>query len=258
MDAESKNRKLREAERLRTRGAFPFSLFSSPDYDASAEIFMELGNMEEQMSEKVMFYEEAARTYEMGEGEYGRYQASQVYEKIAQVCEDEYPEKSVDAYRKAGMYSKQCGRESLAAMNFQRAAEILKREGDLVRCLEYLQKVAECYCGSNWKHHKRKAMRDIASVYIELGRYGSAAKIFLGFDENIYTFCAFLCHVIEGSPSDLDVSGDEKEVCDALGGDLGAARKSIEEYITTHAMVGEVRKLLEIVKERLRPENDIL
>ncbi|KAG5860123.1 putative soluble N-ethylmaleimide-sensitive factor [Encephalitozoon hellem] len=258
MDDESKSRKLKEAERLRTKATFPFSLFSSPDYDASAEIFMEVGNMEEDISGKVGYYEEAARTYEMGDGEYGRYQASQVYERIAQMCEDEYPEKSIAAYKRSGMYSKQCGRESLAAISFQKASEMLRKQGDLNGCLECLQKVAECYCGSNWKHHKRKAMRDIADVYIDLGKYGLAAKIFLGFKENIYTFCAFLCHTIEGSPLDLDVSGDEKEVCDALERDFNEAHKTIEEYITTHAMISEVRKLLGIVKEKLKPENDIL
>ncbi|ADM11729.1 uncharacterized protein Eint_061230 [Encephalitozoon intestinalis ATCC 50506] len=258
MDAESKTRKLKEAEKLRTKGAFPFNLFSSPDYESSAEIFMEIGNMEEETSEKIRYYEEAAKTYEMEDGEYGRYQASQVYEKIAQTCEDEYPEKAISAYKKSGMYSKQCGRESLAAVSFQRASEILRKEGNLEGCLECLQKVAECYCGSSWKHHKKKAMRDIAEVYIELGRYGEAAKIFLGFKENIYTFCGFLCYSIEGTPLDLDVSGDEKEVCNALQGDLNEAHRVIEEYISTHAMLSEVKKLLEIVKERLRPENDIL
>lgn len=258
MDAESKNRKLKEAERLRTKGTFPFNLFSSPDYDASAEIFMEVGNMEEDVSERVRYYEEAAKTYEMERGEYGRYQASQVYEKIAQICEDEHPEKSIAAYKRSGMYSKQCGRESLAAISFQRASEILKKEGDLNGCLECLQKVAECYCGSNWKHHKRKVMRDIADVYIELGKYGLAAKVFLSFKENVYNFCAFLCYTIEGSPLDLDVNGDEKEICDALERDFNEAHKTIEEYITTHAMISEVKKLLEIVKEKLKPENDIL
>lgn len=258
MDPESKGGKLKEAERLRTKGGFLFGLFSSPDYDASAELFMEVGNMEPETAERVRYYEEAARTYEMGDGEYGRYQASQVYEKIAQMCEDECPERSVDAYKRSGMYSKQCGRESLAATSFQRAAELLRASGDLEGSLECLKRVSECYCGGNWRHHRSKAQRDIAGVYVELGQYGAAAKVFLGLKENVYVFCAFLCHAIEGCPLDLDISGDEKEICDALGGDLGAAHKAIDEYEATHAMIPEVRRLLGIVKERLRPENDIL
>lgn len=258
MDEEIKNKKLREAERLRTRSVFPFNLFSSPDYEGSAEIFCEVGNGEDDFELKVKYYEEAARTYEMCDGEYGRYQASQMYERIGQMSEEQDWKRSSDAYKRSGMYSKQCGRESLAASSFQKAADMLRKGNELNGSLECLKKVVECYHGSNWKHHKIKAMKDVAGVYIDLGRYGEASKVFLSFKENMYTFCAFLCHVIEGLPSDLDVSGDEKGVCDALERDMSVAYNVIDEYIATHAMIEEVRRLLLTVKERLRPENDIL
>lgn len=258
MDEENKSRKLKEAERLRTKRVFPLNLFSSPDYDVSAEIFVELGNVEESVDKKIRYYEEAANTYLMGDSEYSRYQAFQIYEKIGQMCEESDPRRSVQAYRRSGRYSKQCGRESLAAVSFQRAADILRKLGDDEGALECLNVVVECYRGSNWKHHKAKAMRDVANICVELGRYGKAAEVFLTLKENIFVFCAFLCYVIEGTPSDLDVVGDEKIICDALERDIDTAYRAIDEYADTHAMIGEVSKLLGVVKERLRPENDIL
>lgn len=258
MDSESKDRKVREAEGLRTKKMFPLSLFSSPDYEASAEIFTELGNLEENMSKKVWYYEEAAKTYLMGDGEYSRYQAFQMYEKIAQMCEESDARKSIEAYKRSGMYSRQCGRESLAAISFQKAADIMRSEGELEGSLECLKMVVECYRGTSWKHHRAKAMKDVAGMYVELGRYGEAAKLFVGFKENIFVFCGFLCYVIEGTASDLEVGGDERAVCDALERDTCTAVKAIDEYMDTHAMINEVRRLLCVVKERLKPEHDIL
>lgn len=258
MDEENRNRKLKEAEKLRSKKGFPFNLFSTLDYDASAGIFVDLGNMEVDVDKKIWYYEEAAKTYLMENVEYSRYQAFQMYEKIAQLCEEKDARRSVEAYKKSGMYSMQCGRESLAAVNFQRAAEILKKEGDLNGSLECLKMVMECYRGTGWKHHRTKAMKDITNVYVELGKFKEAGELFLIFKENIYIFCAFLCNVMEGSPSDLDINGDEKIICDAIENDMNLAYKVINEYIETHAMIEEVKKLLNIVKEKLKPEHDIL
>ncbi|KAH9411203.1 hypothetical protein HK407_07g11950 [Ordospora pajunii] len=258
MDVDLKERRLKEAERLRKKRSFPLSLLYYPDYDASAEIFMELGNSEDDVGKKVEYYEEAAKTYEMGDGEYSRYLASQAYEKIGEICEETNKRKSVDAYKRSGEYSKQCGRESLAAICFQRAAGLLKSENEFEEAYVYLNKVVECYSGSGWKYHRIKAMKDVAEICIELKRYGEASRIYTGVRESMYLFCAFLCQVIEGVPADTEVGGDEEKLCKAIeeGGDK--AVKAIGEYMLTHAMSKEVKMLLEIILEMLQPENDIL
>lgn len=255
---EGRDRKLREAKRLRTRRAFPMSLFSDPDYDASAELFADVGNVEEDVDRKISCYEEAARTYLMGDGEYSRYQASQMYEKIGQLCEETDAERAVEGYRRAGMLSRQCGRESIAATSFQKVADILRMKGDLEGCLESLRTVADCYRGGSWKHHRMKAAKDVAGVCVELRRFGEAARLFESFGENASMFCAFLCYAVDGTACDLEIGGDERVVCDALERGTEEASRAIDEYVSTHAMGGDVRQLLGIVRERLKPEHDIL
>ncbi|KHN69465.1 hypothetical protein CWI42_070320 [Ordospora colligata] len=258
MDVELKERKVKEAERLRKKRSFPFSLFYHPDYYASAEIFMQLGNSEDDVEKKVEYYEEAAKTHEMDDGEYSKYLASQVYEKIGETCEQTNKRKAVDAYTKSGEYSKRYGRDSLAAICFQRISSLLKSENEIEAAYTYLTKVVECYSGSGWKHHRIKAMKDVAETCIELKRYGEASKIYIKLNGNMDLFCAFLCQMIEGVPTDLQVSGDEEKLCKAIeeGGDK--AMNAINEYMLTHAMSREVKMLLEIILSRLQPENDIL
>lgn len=254
---EIKNKLIKQAEKLRKKEKFPFNLFSSPDYESSADKFKEAAGMSSSKEEKIKLLKESASTYLMNPLEYNRYNSFLIYGEISELYKND-PEEFVKYARMAGDMAITCNRENLAANSYEKAVDVLIQQNNKKDAIDLMRKIAECYDNSCWKHHHTNSLKKLAFLEFTTGDYEEAAKDFLKIKKNIYTLCAGVCYYLAGVDSDLDISGEEAVIYKAFDKSPEEVRVAIDLYMENNSVDKEVRNVLNASVEMLKPENDIL
>lgn len=249
-----KNKLLREAKALKTTKKILFFIpVSSPDYESSAEKFREVAQMCHDKQEKINYLLEATKSYLMNPVEYNRYNTYLIYLDIAEIYGEGH--EAINLYIKSGDMALSCDKKSLAARSYEKASDL---SDDINKKIELMSKIVECYDSKSWENHRIHALKQLAFTLFKNGEYEKAAQNFLLIKSSIYNLCAGICYYLVGVDTDLEVSNEHIEVYEALSKGPEELRKSIEHYLDNYAVEKEVRKIMETVVEKMRPENDIL
>ncbi|EOB12134.1 hypothetical protein NBO_518g0002 [Nosema bombycis CQ1] len=254
---DAKKKLIKQAEKLRKKRMFPFSMFNSPDYETSADKFKEAAGMSSKKEEKIRLLEESAKTYLLNPVEYNRYNCYIIYGELSDLYKNE-PDKFIEYAKLSGDMALSCNRENLAANAYEKAVDVLVSQGNKAEAIELMRKICECYDNSCWKHHHLNSLKRLAFLEFSTGAYEEAAKDYLKLSKNIFVLCAGICYHLAGIVSDLDVTGEEEVVYKSLDKDPESIKIAIDMYMDNNAVDKEVRSVLNGCLELLKPENDIL
>ncbi|WUR02634.1 alpha-soluble NSF attachment protein [Vairimorpha necatrix] len=249
-----KDKLIREAESLRKKKYLLFFIpISNPDYESSADKFRELSSLCQTKEEKLKYLLESVNTYLLNPIEYNRYNAFLIYQNIAEIYESD--SLAIKYFILSGDMALSCNKENLAAKSYEKAFEISTNINEKINLMN---KIVQCYNTNSWKHHKQNSLKILASLLFENGEYEKAAGNYLLIKSSLYNMCAGICYYLEGVESDLDVENEHKKIYESLSKGNEEIKKSVDEYVENNGVDKDVKKVLQVLLDKMSPENDIL
>ncbi|KAF7683501.1 hypothetical protein TCON_1288 [Astathelohania contejeani] len=275
MDSEY-SKKLELANKLKAKKGLIASWFFPTDYYKSAELFSELGEYAStmnQMEKAGEFHRTAAETFLLST-EYGsKSRALYAYSKAGDAFRTVDPLQAADCYTQAGRYASLTGSQSIAASKYLGAAALYEEVGELEKSKANLETAMLMYEQAQMMMCKNKVAEQYTSLLLRMMDYEGAGHQFLKlnlpgreiyFGQNL--LAAFLCLYLAGNEAEIleeirdKMKGEELAIAESF--DLldhdEVTGELIEKYIGNNVLKSEIVELLKVVRERLRPENNIL
>lgn len=290
------NKKIKMAEKLRKPYGIILGIFMKTDYEASADLFMEVADEIKGVAEKEKYYVEAAETYKkMGGDSYGIYKASEVYRKLAALFSGE---QSVKYLQLLAESLDSAGRYLLAGQAWQQAAEargavqakVAVKGGVQTDSIHFfLNAIASFNKDGSCPFHKLKAMEKCLLILLQSKQYYKSMELLQdilsikkNINNNYYYFALELlkilsnkdgnkCNNKDGNKCNSTINNAVYDILDNYDLDKDTNNiilqiinennneiiDSIDKYTSDNIIPDFLSIILDDILSRFSPENDI-
>lgn len=252
-------KKIARAEKLRTRGAFPFSLFMEPDYIESGDLYCEIAKESRDLEDKVKFYTEAAKTFLRKKAEYNEYRASECYKKLFELLVNHDVATAVEHYIKHCECLERIEKYMLAGQGYTKIGDILV-ETDRKMAIEMYKKAQNAFSKDyNCPIHFKEAAQQCLAVQLSEQNIEGAIESLKVLDVEFSKLCVQILSLILGKTDfEDDLKKDESElIMTLLNKDKNTSIESLRNFKENNHVKPIISKIFDFAIDRLRPENDI-
>ncbi|KAI5149660.1 hypothetical protein ENBRE01_1042 [Enteropsectra breve] len=245
---------VKQAEKLRKKRNAFMSLFTTPDYIASAELFEHVSDSVQELEEKEHYLNESARTYLMLKSEYGFFRAAEMYEKLGNIFSEDL-EKALSYIELQAKNLESAGKLMYAGQSFQNAAEKAEAAGD-ERSIKYytsailvLEKDPQC------PYHLKESRKKCLKETLRYERISDAIELFSKLQIKYSALCMQLLMAIEGRG--LNDTEPEELALIYINKSREEALAKLEEFEKDNFLPDYAAQVFKIAKAKCSPENDI-
>lgn len=256
----ARDKKVKQAEKLRKKYTGISSLFWSPDFYSSAELFLELANEADTDEDKERFYNEAATTFLLQGDEYGHYRAAEIYKSLRDqfISEQQLP-KSVE-YGKLYAGNLECSKRFMMAGQAYFDLGVLCEGALPSEALGFYKEAISAYeKDGDSRFHMKKACEKKLLLELSGADYSGAICTLANLDVKYAPLCRQLLLILleQSLDEELDDPEEHKLVMALINRNSAEATALLETFINDNFIPKYAQMVFESVLEKLNPENDI-
>lgn len=257
-------RKVQKAEKLRETPSFPFSLFSSPDYLESGDLFCEVALECSSPEHKVKFYAEAAKTFLIKRSEYTEFRAAECYKKLFELFIKNNFNEAIKNYESCCECYERIGKFMTAGQGYIKIGDLL--EGlDIKKAIEMYKKGELCYKkDQNCPIHLKEAIQKCLNAQLKAEDFKGAIESLEFLELENIKLCKQMLKILLNlkGTKDLEEEDLNPEESELIRGLLNKNDKGKEELLNEfkEKMIGIspiVLRIFDLFIKKQQPEHDI-
>lgn len=259
MNVELEN-KVKKAESYRKKKAFPLSIFSSPDYFESADLFYEVAKEVSDLEAKEKYFLEAANTYALVKGEYTMFKSADCYKKLFETLQSVNLDKAVAYYLVYAQYLEKMDKHLMAGQAYTKMGDLTIK--DKKTSLEYYKKAVASYkLDTSIPYHLKEAYTRVLNIQIDLEDLEGAIETLNVVAIEHGNFAKQILMLLLGkSVTDCEDALSTKEsqlIMSIINKERQQAIAEIEDFKNDNFLADPIRKIVDLAIFRFSPENDI-